>query len=296
MRDNFTYLKAFIQHGWKSSFIIALCLASIILIGIFVVRKSSFFKESPAYEEMVLTTECSTDDVVYSLNLIPPEQLGVTEWEIGAYAVYQYRRQYPNLASLLKMHALPNNFRAPFATRDVKFHIIGELEVLGKKRYWLRKIGLNFFRSIPVDIYRLASHTDMRIADENPRYDFPRNYVPARFNACSQTSVPIATLIKLNEGVLQTAAGQFECVQYRVEFGTGSPPIEIWANPNVLPSGIVRVSTPNEVLELTDYGQDENFDIPAQFQPVIEGITTLAQGCTSCHGYDNCHEFISPPR
>lgn len=275
-------------QGWEKSLLISACLAAVILAGIFVLMQTSY--------KGVGNGENLTADMGYTLNLIAPAQLGVAQWQIGDYAVYHYRLKRVTSASVLKQSFASEATKARLASRDVKFHIIGELSTSGQRRYWMRKTGFAFFRAIPKDIYRLVSLDDLRITPETPRFHFVRNYVPSRFNAYQQTSTPRATLVKLAEVALETPAGRFECIQYRVEVGGKSTPIDIWANPNILPLGLVRVSTPNEVLELAAYGRDMDFNIPELIHPVIEGISTLEQGCTSCHGYDNCHKLISPPR
>ncbi|MEH0007931.1 MAG: hypothetical protein V6Z82_04335 [Flavobacteriales bacterium] len=176
----------------------------------------------------------------------------------------------------------------------MKFHIIGELNKSGERRYWMRKSGFEFFREIPNAIYRLVMPNDLRITPESPRFNFVRNYVPEHSLDCHQMSTPLATLVKQDEVTLELSAGRFDCIHYRVEFGQNSIPIEIWASPQISPLGIVRVSTPSEVLELTSYGQDRDINIPKLIQPVIDGISTLERGCSSCHG-SPCHEFIDPP-
>lgn len=275
-------------HGWGQSLIIAGCLAIAVLVGLHYIEKSS-------YEEFGLG-ECPTDDLAYSLNLIAPAQLGVEQWEVGDYAEYRYRRKLVTLTSVAEQYFSPSEMKSRMSARNVKYHIVGELDKLGKKRHWIKVTGLEFIRTIPRESYQLVTPADMRITSENPRYDYVKDYVPSQFNLCHQNSMPLARLTKLGEVELETAAGRFECNHYRVEFGSGSDPIEIWTNPNVLPSGIVKVSTPNEVLELISYGCDIEYDIPKFIEPVITGISTLGEGCTSCHGYDNCHESIYPPR
>lgn len=284
-------LKNFLHQnlqGWGMSLLISVCLAGALLVSLSVLKGASY--------EDVGARECPTDDIVYTLNLISPSQLGVKQWQIGDYAEYQYNQKSATVSSLLEQHFKSDAMQARLSSRDVKFHIIGELSTSGQSRYWMRKTGLAFFRAIPKDIYRLVSPADLRITSETPRFHFVRNYVPRRDDFCQQVSTPLATLVKLEESETKTPAGLFNCIHYRVEFGTNSAPIEIWVDPKIRPLGIVRVSTPNEVLELASYGQDTAFDVPELIHPVIEGVTTLAQGCTSCHGYDNCHELISPPR
>ena len=268
-------------EGWKLSLMISICLASVILVGIFV-----FYQ--------VVKTEGSIDgDMLHTLNLISSTQLGVAEWQIGDYATYQYQRQPRVYAKAMKQD-IPGFLKARLVPRKVKFHIIGELNTSEQKRYWMRAVGFSFYRDIPVDIYRLVSHADLRITPETPQFNFVRNYVPTLFDTYQQTSTPMATLVKLNEVSLETPVGILECIHYRVEVAGKPVLIEIWVNPKISPRGIVRVSTPKEVLELTAYGKDPDVDIPKLIQPVIEGISTLNRGCSSCHGTP-CHIFISPP-
>lgn len=278
-------------QGWQISLLMSICLSLAILVSIFLIK--SVLNE-PSYE--AIGRECSMDEIAYTLNLIAPSQLGITQWQVGRYANYRYNPKFTTLTSMLDQFFGSESTKARLASRDVKFHIVAELATSGGSQYWMKATGLAFFRSLPRDIYRLASHADLRITPDTPRYDIVKNYVPLRFFDCDQTSTPLATLVKLGEEEIETPVGRFHCIRYRVEFGTDIPPIEIWANPKVLPLGIVRISTPSEVLNLTSYGQDVEAYIPEQFQTVITGISTLNRGCTSCHAYDNCHEFISPPQ
>ncbi|MDD9974356.1 MAG: hypothetical protein OXU27_10135 [Candidatus Poribacteria bacterium] len=284
----FDKLRHFIRHtlqGWELSLIISVCLAGVILTGIFV------FKKVPG--EKIRAGKSLPGDMLQTLNLVSSTQLGVPKWQIGDYTAYQYRRPPEVLASVLKQN-LPDFPKVRLAPREVKFHIIGELSSSGQKRYWMRVTGLSFYRDIPRDIYRLVSHTDLRVTPETPQFNFVRNYIPTRFETYQQTFTPMATLVKIGEVELETPAGRFECIHYRVEVGGKPTLIEIWVNPKISPRGIVRISTPKEILELTSYGQDTDINIPELIQPVIEGISTLKKGCNSCHG-SPCHEFISPP-
>lgn len=281
---DFNRVKSFIREslqGWELSLLISVCLAGVILVSIFVFRKVSD-KESDLPTNML-----------HVLNLVPPTQLGVAQWQIGDYATYQYSRHSEMPASALEQD-IPDFLKERLVPREVKFHIIGELTTSGQRRYWMRVTGFSFYRTIPRDIYRLVSHADLRITPETPRFNFLRNYVPQRVGGSQQTSMPMATLVKLEEVTLETPEGLFECIHYGIEVGGKSTPIEIWVNPQISPRGIVRVKTPNEVLELTAYGKDTDFDIPELFRPVIEGISTLKVGCNSCHG-SPCHKLISPP-
>ena len=293
MGKNFLKVKHYIPQGflqgWGNSLLISTCLAGVIFAAIFVF-------DDVFYNEKYGLEECLTNKLVYSLNLISPAQLGVVQWQIGDYATYQYSPSLATPQAVLGYYFGADDTKASRASREVKFHIIDELHTSGKKRYWMKITGLDFYRTVPKEIYRLASHTDLRITPETPRFDFATNYVPTPDDYCNQASMDLAKLTKLDEVTIETPAGRLGCIHYSVDFGADVPQIEIWVNPKILPTGIVRISTPTEVVELTSYGKNTDIRIPELMQPVIEGITTLEQGCTSCHGYDNCHEFISPPR
>lgn len=279
--DKLKYFIGMSFAGWEASVLISICLTGVILLGVFI------------YDRVNKTEESLEGDMLHTLNLISSTQLGVADWQIGNYATYQYRRQ-PEMYTAAMKQNIPDFLKTRLAPRKVKFHIIGELSTDGQKRYWMRATGLSFYRNIPMDIYRLVSHADLRVTPETPQYNFVKNYVPVLFDTYQQTSTPMATLVKLNEVDLETPVGMLKCIHYRIEIAGKPVPIEIWVNPKISPRGIVRVSTPKEILELRNYGKDTDIDIPEPIQPVIEGISTLKRGCSSCHGTP-CHKFISPP-
>ena len=66
----------------------------------------------------------------------------------------------------------------------------------------------------------------------------------------------------------------------------------------VPPLGIVRMTSERETLELTSYSaQTDETEIPAMFQPVIDGFSTVAYGCESCHASDaDLHTPVYPPK
>lgn len=272
-------------QGSGISLLISVCLAGVILAGIFLTQRS---------DKAVGPKACPTHNIADALNLIASTQLGIAQWQIGDSATYRYTSKLTTPQAVIEKYFGPDGIKARLSSRDVKFHIIAELNTSGEKRHWLRVTGLDFYRKIPKAIYRLVMPNDLRTTPETPWFNFVNDYIPVRTMNCDQTSTPLATLVKLEAVALQTPAGRFDCIRYRVEFSTDATPIEIWVNPKILPLGIVRVSTPKEVLELTDYGRDTDIQIPELIQPVIEGISTLKKGCNSCHGTP-CHEFISPP-
>ena len=262
-------------QGFAWTLLISACFAAVILLTIVSLR---------AQDEKI--RPCSNEDFVYELNLIAPMQLGVDSWQIGDYARYRYRRkQAPNGNQLL-------------FDREVGFHIIDELGKFGTHGYWMRKTGFSPSRGVPMDIYRYVTVHDLRITPKNPKYEFLRNYFPMLLEFCDQAAIPFAKLVKLGKEVVETEAGTFECIHYRAELGPNRNRrvLEVWASPTVPPLGIVRVRSKTEMLDLTWFGQDTEITVPKIFQPVIEGISKLDHGCTSCHGYENCHQFIFPPK
>lgn len=272
--------------SWGISFLVSFCFLFIFLIGV-IPRERSHIEEAESLLDSD-TFRYILDPATSALNLIVPEKLGVGHWEIGDYAEYQYHRY----------QSQPPSFplSATDADKTVAFHIIGELETPAFQHYWMKITGLLFFRQIPGDIYQLVRPNDMRMTPENRAYKFFRNYVPSKEGFHDPNSLPRVKLVKLGRADIKTEAGRFECIHYRVELGPDFPTHEIWANAEVRPLGIVRMQSENEVLELTAFGEKSDFTVPKLFQPVFEGISKLDDGCTSCHGSDNCHESIFPPK
>ena len=266
-------IKRFFSPNLAWFLLIPVCLAAVILFVIVHIRESE--------SENLL---CSNQVFLYSLNLIPPVQLGIEQWQLGDYARYRYRRkQEPGSDQLL-------------FDREATFHIVGKLDDSGSHGYWLKKTGFSYFRTFPKDIYRYVTVHDLRITPENRRYDFLQNYIPGKFSFCDQTTIPLAKLVKLGKEKIETEVGTFECIRYRAELGRSYPPLEIWASAAIPPLGIVRVRSDTEMLDLLSFGKNTEITVPQLIQPVIEGISTLDYGCNSCHGTESCHEAIFPPR
>lgn len=269
---------SFIKHSFQGSawiLLISVSLAGVILLVVSLLRESG---------GEVRRSGCASEGFIHSLNLIAPLQLGINQWGIGDFARYRHSE---------KQSPIPNEF-----DREIGFHIIGELEKSGSHRYWLKKSGLRFHQkeTIPMDLYHWVTVHDLRMTSENLNYEDPLNYFPSRFTSCDQTRTPLAKLIELGKADIQTEAGTFECVHYRAELKWDDTSLEIWASPAVRPLGIVRAESETEVLELIAFGQQTEITIPKLIKPIIEGISTLKDGCTSCHGYDNCHEMFFPPK
>lgn len=227
--------------------------------------------------------ECGNHNLRIMLNMIAPIQLGVDSWQIGDYARYRYERKLSSDEKVI-------------IDRSVGFHIVDELEKSGFHGYWLKKTGFAYFRDVPIDFYRYVTVHDLRISPQNPIYEFTRNYVPFNVGFCVQTTSPLAQLVKLGKEVIETEAGAFDCIHYRVDIGKqrNHRTLEIWTSAAISPLGIVRVQSQTEMMELISFGKDPEITVPKIFQPVIDGTSTLKRGCTSCHG-SPCHELISPP-
>lgn len=226
---------------------------------------------------------CPNDALRYSLNFIAPTQLGVQRWQIGDYARYRHQRQQSTLDAAVD--------------REVAFHIIAELEKSGTHGHWMRKSGFDPDRNIPRDLYRYVTVNDLRITAEYPKYQYTHNYFPILHDFCEQGAIPLAKLVKLGETEIETQAGTLECIHYRVEIGSGrdQTDLEIWASPEISPLGIVRARSETESLDLISFGRDPEVSIPRLFQPVVEGVSKLANGCSSCHG-KGCHAMFFPPK
>ena len=286
---NLKKLTQFVRRNlktWGIRFLISCFSAFVILLSIVPVK-------NPELEGVALAPD--TNGFKYSLNLISPAALGVDHWQIGDYTQYRYHSRIPQIPLSILSSADTDGI-SDFSTQTVAFHIIDELEDADSHRYWLKITGMFFFREFPGDIYQLVTPNDMRMTSKNRRYEFLKDYVPSRVKHHDQSTTPLAKLVELGQDEVETQAGRFECVHYRAELGPNLPVLEIWANPKVRPLGIVRVQSQDEVLELTSFGQEKEVRIPKLIQPVIQGISVLGYGCTSCHGEDNCHESIFPPK
>ena len=272
------YFLFFIKQSFQNftgTFLISTCLAAVLLFAIMRV---------PQEKQGAKIRDCSDRGFEYDLNLISPAQLGVNRWQVGDYARYRHqRKQFPNRDKFI-------------FDREVGFHIIGDLEKSGSRGYWLKKTGFSYFRTIPKDIYRYVTIHDLRITPKNPRYSIQKNYIPFKFKSCDQEAISLAKLVRLGEETIETEAGTFECIHYRVELMPDRPPLEIWASSGIPIFGIVRVRSQSDTLELVSFGQDMDIRVPKLIQPVIKGISTLEHGCNSCHEPDNPHKQIFPPK
>ena len=285
-RNCFTQFSQRNLKSWGCSVLISSCFALAILF---------FVNESQNAQVETSHIPLDSGDFRYSLNLIAPKKLGVDRWQVGDYAQYRYRKLKPQMF-LLPVSNVNAEEMFDASAKSVTFHVIDELKTSDAHDYWLRVRGMVSYREIPCDIYQLGLPNDIRLSEKNRRYELIQNYVPAKISHYDQDGIPLAKLVKLGEVEIETEAGRFECIHYRVELGQNLPMLEIWANPKIRPLGIVRVQSQDEVLELTSFGQKTEIEIPKIMQPIIQGISKINHGCTSCHGYDNCHESIFPPK
>lgn len=274
--------------GGGISFLISLGLASVVLL-IIVPKQNHQVKRDLLPPDM--------REFKHILNFLAPAQLGVDHWRVGDYAQYQshkHRSHTPSLTGATRETEVPSGFSAD--STNVSFHIIDKLTTPDSRRYWMKITGMLFFRDVPGDIYQLESPNDRRITSENRRYEFLHDYIPSKVEHYDFGAIPLAKLVELGQAEIETEAGRFECTHYKVELSSNLPTIEIWANPKIRPLGIVRAQSQDEVLELISFGQKTEIAVPKLMQPVIQGISILNHGCTSCHGSENCHESIFPPK
>ena len=277
-------------RSWGISFLIAVGPAAVILL--FIIPKQNSQVPEPRFPPLLMRSQLK-----YRMSLIAPAQLGVTDWQVGDYAEYRHRSRRHDIRSLTTTTQDAETKSASLSDgKNVGFHIINELKTSDSHSYWVKMTGLISFRDIEGEIYQLGTPSDMRISSENRRYEFIHNYIPIMHKSFIQSSVPLATLVKLGQEEIETEAGRFHCTHYRVELGAELPTQEVWVNSQVRPWGIVRMQSRDDVLELIAYGEKTEITIPDLFQSTIQGVSKLDQGCTSCHAASNCHEFISPPK
>lgn len=288
-----TCLTQFVQktvRSWGISFLIAVCLAAVILF--FIIPEQHSQTTEPRLPPLLMRSQLK-----YRMSLIAPAQLGITDWQVGDYSEYRHRLRRHDIRSSTTATKEAQAESASLSDgKNVSFHVINKLKTSDFHRYWVKMTGLISFRDIGGDIYQLGTPNDMRISEKNRRYEFIHNYIPILHKSFIQSSIPLATLIELGQEEIETEAGRFQCTHYRAELGAGLPPQEIWVNSQIRPWGIVRMQSRDDVLELVSFSQKPEITIPDTFQSTIQGISKLDQGCTSCHAASNCHEFISPPK
>ena len=288
-RNRLTQLvRCHLFSGQGINVIISLVLASVVLL--IIIPKQNY----QVSRDFLIS---DVREFKHILNFIAPAQLGVDQWRVGDYAQYQYHKYRSH--SLTSTGAIgetgdPSGFSDD--SNRVSFHIIDKLKTPESHKYWMKIRGMLFFRNIAGDIYQLESPNDRRITTENRRYEFLDNYIPSKVEHYDFGDTPLAKLVELGQVEIKTEAGRFECTHYRVELGSTIPTIEIWANPKIRPLGIVRAQSQDEVLELISFGPKPDIAVPKLMQPVIQGVSILNHGCTSCHGADSCHESIFPPK
>ncbi|MCG8462488.1 MAG: hypothetical protein MI919_39895, partial [Holophagales bacterium] len=103
-----------------------------------------------------------------------------------------------------------------------------------------------------------------------------------------------AELVALGKETVETVAGTWLTDRYRTDLGSAR--LDIWAHPKAGPLGIVRLRSAGELLELEETGTQQIFRVPAMLMPLLDGRSTLAHFCDSCHEPGNPHRILDPPR
>jgi len=216
------------------------------------------------------------------LDLLCPAKLGLS-WAVGDFAAYRHvRRDFTSQGK-------------GSVTNDVRLHLIGTLTERGGDRFWLKETGFEEDRLIPKDIFRLVTLTNIQISSENRYYSQVHNYIPVNDTAYRTAPLRQVALKTIGNEMITTEAGRFDCVHYRVE-GKGSFQLDVWMNPTIKPLGVARARSREESLELLSFGNDRSIENPKLLIPILDGRSRLESGCTSCHGYKDCHEAIFPPK
>lgn len=220
--------------------------------------------------------------------LLTPKNFGISEWSVGQYAKYS-------------IDDIRGMKRAP------EFHVVGKLEqdhkvaevnnLVASDYFWVKTRGFESFRNLPSSDYQLVRTTDMRLKEKNFSFEFLDGYIPLE-NSFLQNH-PLAdqaALRRIGRELVSTKAGEFSCDIWEADID--GVILKIWASPLVPPLGIVRMESEKERLELSSYGVEANdMKVPEMFQPVLDGHSTIAHGCESCHASDHdLHTPVYPPR
>ena len=189
--------------------------------------------------------------------------------------------------------------------RDVVFRVVGKLEpshalsrahgLDTEDRFWLQASGLRSFRNIPKEVFHLAKPNDLRIISPKLSFELQSGYIPLEKTMFEQFSTPpFAKLTRLGRERIETPAGGFDCERYQIEIGEKE--LQVWVNPKIYPLGIVRITSVDEKMELVSFGYQDEVTLPQMIEPLIQGISTLGQGCSSCHASEHeCHTRVFPP-
>lgn len=234
------------------------------------------------------------EEVLYQMR---PAELGLTTWRSGQFAEYDLRSLEEDgteggvqLERRLRVDVL----RAA-APEDRQATVFG---LPHEDMHWLRLEGLRNFRGLGLSIFRLVSPHDLEISEAQPCFVYQQDYIPMR----NGSILALGEELRLRAGgeeLIDVGAGALRCERFEVSVaapGRADEPLgELWFNRTVAPFGVVQARLASATLRLVDFGQGTMQEVPEPMGHLVEGRSTFAQFCDSCHG-DTCHEKIDPPR
>jgi hypothetical protein len=218
------------------------------------------------------------------LTALQPGVLGIRRWNIGDFAVYRY-------IALQTLTEKTTNLM-----RDVRFQIVGEITDSAVQRFWLAVTGLERESDeLPKDLFRLVTHHDLAVSENNPCYEYIHGYIPANVTRRRTISNFAPNLRAIGAEQINTTIGNLFVTHYRHD-GSLRTSFEVWIATNVAPLGVVKFRSPFEELDLLETGNTTNLAIPRLLMPVLPGVSRSNVGCTSCHAERSGHESIDPLR
>lgn len=208
---------------------------------------------------------------------VAPSELGIHTWNIGDAAVYE-----------LKTNIL---------RRQISFHVSAQASAQFNSEFWLTTKGLLRYNGTDIDIWRLLSLSSLRPGSERAEFLFARGAVPF---SIPQRHLPAYSVILkyIGDENIETPIGVFKCKHYFVQLqapeGHSAPLLELWANPKVLPIGIVRARWRDQVLDLVEIQKQPRPKIPEMLSETIEATQRksshkvkipepAASVCIQCH-------------
>ena len=282
-------LKDFVSwslNSWVGSLVMAACLTSLFFGGNYFLkaRNSSESKPDPALSARIVNGFGLSEQ----WKQLVPEWFGIDEWARGQYAQYTMTG-------------------ADGVTYAPEFQVVGKLEqdhkvarvnnMNAEGYFWMRSSGFKTFRNLPGSDFHVMSAADMRFIKKTLSFEFFDDYIPIENSVLTgYARAPQASLTRVGREKVTTPAGAFACDIYEADLG--GMILKIWANPLVPPLGIVRLTSETETLELKAYGvETEDMKVPPIFQYVIDGVSTVAVGCSSCHAsHHDLHTPVFPPK
>ncbi len=236
-------------------------------------------------------TAINATGIAAQLHLLSPAELGVAAWQVGDFARYHYQR------------IEPDGRRVDLA--DVVFELVGQLlpghavsarsGIVGSDHYWLKIRGFESFRGHLSDIFLLVSRQDLRQYAPRPGFRFEADYIPLDYNRLHSYPPPDPPPLEtLGQELVETPVGWLPCARWHTELGSAK--LQVWSHPTAGPLGLVWLRSETEILALAAFGHRQETQVPSTLQPLIDGKSTFAHFCDSCHEHDDPHSRIFPPR